>query len=156
MSTCKRMWTDREIRSMASKTIDQRIENKTLPFVGLTEVPASATLTDEQVEEFKEGHFTEGEFIGLKNPVFFPAKYFGSRYYAGMVIGLVTGSGSETIIGCYLIDTNDNSIILTPNRYLDLRSVYNFNGKAVPPYPDNTGTFVLKCVNGNLTWVEEP
>jgi hypothetical protein len=149
------MHTDREIRALASDTIDQRIENKTLPFVALTDVPSSATLTDEQIEEFKEGHFTEGEFIGLKNPVFFPAKYFGNRYYSGMVIGLSTGSGSETIIGSYLIDTNDNSIVLTTNRYIDVRSVYKFNGKEIPVYPSDSGTFVLKCVNGTLTWVEE-
>lgn len=30
-----------------------------------------------------------------------------------------------------------------------------FKGKLLPAYPSNTGTFVLKCIDGTLTWVQE-
>lgn len=33
--------------------------------------------------------------------------------------------------------------------------ISQLNGKSVPAYPANTGTFVLKCVDGVLTWVAE-
>ena len=38
---------------------------------------------------------------------------------------------------------------------IDLEDIRRINGKNIPNYPSSTGTFVLKCVDGTLTWVAE-
>lgn len=56
-------------------------------------------------------------------------------------IGIVTQTRTFTEVF-----SNLSSIQLYANR---------LNGKTLPNNPSNTGTFVLKCVDGVLTWVEE-
>jgi len=34
-------------------------------------------------------------------------------------------------------------------------NIETINGKTLPAYPPDEGTFIPKCINGVLTWVEE-
>ena len=46
-------------------------------------------------------------------------------------------------------------ILITYSGSVDISNFKNLNGKAIPAYPSNTGTFTLKCVNGVLIWIED-
>ena len=111
--------------------------------------PESTTLTDDEVEMIKGGVFIEGEFLGYKNPVLLPPKD-GETNYAGLVI---TGTGLKA----YQIvkSTKVISLYAVTVRVSELASIGYFNGKNVPNFPSNTGTYTLKCVDGVLTWVED-
>lgn len=59
-------------------------------------------------------------------------------------------------INGYLI--NPSTLILTFGRNTGSRIELEgerLNGKTIPAYPSNTGTYVMKCINGVLTWVQE-
>ena len=76
----------------------------------------------------------------------------------------LTGETSEIFfyrasleIGVVLVNKSTRAITYrsAEQRNIRLQSVDTFNGKSIPAYPSNTGTFVLKCVDGVLTWVAE-
>ena len=146
----RRMFSEKQIQEMGVKISQEQINALA---VRKMNAPSSTTLTDEEIEMIIDGVFVEGEFGIYKNPVLFPARYFGDRYYQGVMI---SPGSTICIIGSYLIDMNDKSIALnSANRYIGLNSLYTINGKQIPSYPSDTGTFVLKCIDGVLTWVEE-
>lgn len=118
--------------------------------------PESTTLTDEQIEKIIDGIFIEGEFLNLKNPVLFPASIFSDDYY-GLVIGQF-GDYGNTRITHYRIHHTSKVISIYDSTGMTVSYngvILGLNGKSIPTYPANTGTFVLKCVDGTLTWVEE-
>jgi hypothetical protein len=53
------------------------------------------------------------------------------------------------------INQTTKVISFSTARFYNIGSLYAINGKVLPNYPSNTGTFVLKCVDGTLTWVAE-
>ena len=125
--------------------------------VNVIDAPASTTLTDEELNLFKEGVFINGTFAGLNNPVIFPAKPYSDTLLVGIVCG--GGSAAKQYFYYYKIENKvfslDNAIICFEYFQLTLSKVSELNGKAVPNYPSNTGTFTLKCVDGVLTWVQD-
>lgn len=124
-------------------------------YVKIMQAPTSSTLTDEEFAQIQEGCFINGTFLNLINPVFFPAtKSTGNQEYYGIVIGS-KGLGAD-IISKYHIGTNHLIEITNPSTIeLDYAGNMYYMSKKIPAYPSNTGTFVLKCVNGTLTWVAE-
>lgn len=111
---------------------------------------------------------TEAQFNLLMNGK--PTLIVGSLFSGGLVNCLINGwftQGSSTYFRVFCSTGNDNrdSCIAVKNntrqifREYGRRTIYEnvayVNGKAIPAYPSNTGTFVLKCVNGTLTWVQE-
>ena len=111
--------------------------------------PESTTLTDDQIAAIMNGIFIDGTFLGLSNPVLLPLNESGGNY-RGMYI-----TGEK--IGAFTINKTTKLISLTAATTLriDLNSIGAINGKTLASYPESTGTFVLKCVDGVLTWVEE-
>ena len=118
-------------------------------YVRIMEAPESTTLTDEQIDQIKEGVFINGTFLTLKNPVLFPP-FEVSSTLRGMIM-------SQVNIGVYEINLSTKviSYVAESTQRVGLSSVYSLNGKPIPAYPSSSGTFILKCVNGTLTWVEE-
>ena len=113
------------------------------------DAPSSTTLTDEEIEQIKNGVFINGTILGLVNPVLMPLNESGANY-RGMYI-----AGEK--IGAFTINKESKVIALAVNTTLriDLNSIGSINGKTLASYPANTGTFVLKMVDGVLTWVAE-
>ena len=149
----RRMFSEKQIEEIAKEygliSVQEAISLNLLPVVRKMPAPESTTLTDEQIEMIKDGVFIEGDFLGVSNPVLFPFRET-TTYYGGL---LLAGNG----IYAYNIvkSTKVISKNAQTNQFYDLGSVYAFNGKQVPAYPGDSGTYVLKYVNGVLTWVEE-
>ena len=115
------------------------------------------TLTQAQYDLITNGKPTliSGTFLNLLNPFIVP---FRTNIGGGTV--------SRALYFCYnasgnarvgVIQINNGTLVMSiyTGNTIDLESVDNFNGKSIPAYPSNTGTFVLKCVDGVLTWVAE-
>lgn len=50
---------------------------------------------------------------------------------------------------------NDKRITTSSAAFIQLQNIDWINGKAIPGYPSNTGTFNLKQIDGTLTWTKE-
>ena len=129
-------------------------------YVRIMDAPESTTLTDEQIDQIKEGVFINGTFLALKNPILCPAsEYSGSLY--GAVIGSNESAGAtffvyyKIVLSTKVITLNTEGIEISRSGNTNIPNLKNLNGKTFPNYPSATGTFVLKCVDGVLTWVEE-
>lgn len=111
--------------------------------------PASTTLTDEEINQIIKGCIIDGSFLTFSNVVIFPPSE-ESSLYRGFFI-------AQNNLGMYQIVKSTKQITLasSSSQFIYLRSVYSFNGKPVPAFPSSSGTFVLKCVDGILTWVAE-
>lgn len=120
---------------------------------GIITIPApeSTTLTDEEYAILTSGKAIkiDGTFSSLKNMIIYPPYSYGSDF-RGLYI-------AQNYFGCYVITSSNKkfSTIASDTKTWHLYNLSSLNGKTVPTYPSNTGTFVLKCVNGVLTWVEE-
>ena len=114
--------------------------------------PASTTLTDAEKQTILGGCFINGNFLGYKNPVFFPATQSGSYYY-GTFMGPYNGT-SYTIMGQYQINPDNSIVERGVYGNIELRCVEVINGKQVPHYPvDNRSPYYLKQgANGELGW----
>lgn len=121
--------------------------------------PSSTTLSDAEISLIIKGCIIKGDFAGRKNLLILPAveltnTYVGSLVsqdgYGQVLYGRYVISKSTKVFSTsgYLININDNG-------NLALTSLVSLNGKTIPVYPSSSGTFVLKCVNGTLTWVQE-
>ena len=138
-------------------------------FVRIIDAPESSTLTDDEIEIFKEGIFINGDFVGVHNPVFFPYDDVGKT---GIVIGNTLdsyGPNRRTRIAIYRISSgkevqisNFGEISLKrvddSNTEIDVSSTnLKIKGKKLPDYPADasTKTYLLKLVNGLWTFVED-
>lgn len=159
-------------------------------FVRIIDAPESTTLTDEQIELFKEGIFVNGDFVGMHNPIFLPCETDNNLNYMGIAIGRFLPAVGAWTHGMFVYHINRNTKVISVNRagpdvmismsndyYIGLGPIVYLglatNGqvhlcgetlgqlfikeKLMPNYPtDQTDkTYVLKLVNGTLTWVEE-
>jgi len=116
--------------------------------------PASTTLTNAERAHILSGCFINGNFLGYKNPVFFPATQSGSYYY-GVIMGPYNGT-AWTVIEQYQINP-DNSIVLRGNYgNIELKCVEAFNGKTIPHYPNSSGDGnkydLIYAGDGELYW----
>lgn len=153
----RRMFSEKQLENISLETTKNAIESGEInlydelkdSFVHKIPAPQSTTLTDEEVEEIKLGVFIEGTIAGFNNPILLPSGESENSYY-GM---LLYGNG----IASYYINkaTKGFNIYSASQGRNNLNSVSTINGKTLPQYPSNTGTFVLKCIDGTLTWVEE-
>lgn len=145
--------TDLYVKSLSigSKNINEL-------FVKIMDAPSSTTLTDEQKAIIKDGVFINGTFMGYKNPVFFPSN---STTYGCFIGCYPDESGTPFSISSYVINASNviskqgAEIRFNSNGKLDLSTLYRVNGKEIPNYPSDTGTYVPKCVDGVLTWVAD-
>lgn len=122
--------------------------------VNVIDAPASTTLTDELIEKIIGGIFINGQFLLGTSPVMFPAHQVGNEYRGLMIHA---GSYNEyTFICGYKINIT-TKIISRDEEHVNiiLNNISTINGKELPNYPANTGTFTLKCVDGVLTWVQD-
>lgn len=123
--------------------------------VNVIDAPSSTTLTDEQIAQIGEGVFINGSILGYKNPTIYPFGNFGDNV-GGIIIGKV-GTTNDVDIAGYIINPSKQIGTYPVGQYnnLNLRNLKSVNGKNIPNYPADTGTFTLKCINGTLTWVED-
>ena len=118
--------------------------------------PSSTTLTDEEIAKIVDGVFIEGTFLGATNPVLCPASIYNNDYY-GFIIAQM-GIYGNTRVTHYRIKADTKVISLYENNGFGFGYagvVSSMNGKSIPAYPSDTGTFTLKMVNGVLTWVSD-
>lgn len=120
-------------------------------YVRIMNAPSSTTLNDEQIEVIKEGVFIDGEFLGFHNPVLFPPASAILDFHRGIIMGQKSGVAT---IQTYQI-RNTKVIELFDQFLFDILNLRQLNGKTIPTYPSDTGTFTLKCVDGVLTWVAD-
>ena len=118
-------------------------------YVKIMEAPESTTLTEEEYENIKGGVFIQGEFLTYTNPILCPCASSGS-VRRGLLI-----AGNELAVYGINNSTREISLLIASTGVLSLRSLNSINGKEIPSYPANSGTFTLKCVDGVLTWVED-
>ena len=144
----RRMFSEKQIEEMIASGISLDVLKPILDgsFVKIINAPESTTLTDEEIEQFQEGVFIEGEFLSQVNPVFTPAVLV-----SGTLRGLCISSRS---LRSYQINTT-TKVISFSGIDLQIYGLSQINQKNWPVYPASTGTFVFKCVDGILTWVEE-
>lgn len=113
------------------------------------------TLSAEQYALIRNGKPTiiKGTFLNMLNPILLTSSYLEAF---GMIIG-ANSTGNYTRVQYYEIyPSGDNHVIqIYSNKRIELRNIYDINGKEIPNYPSSTGTFVLKCIDGTLTWVQE-
>lgn len=120
----------------------------------------SNTLTQDQYDLITNGKPTliKGTLLGIRNPILTSPYEGGGGYIYGLKIGQ-TSTGYQSlasVISQYRIHTSTKLIeTVEADRRISLEQIYNINGKSIPNYPSSTGTFVLKCVDGTLTWVSE-
>ena len=146
----RRMFSEKQIQGLAQEqALDISVEKINELAVRKISAPESTTLTDEEIETINKGIFIEGTFLGYTNPVLFPTLETGSAYRGILIAG--------SSLGVYVINktTKGISLVSETTKLLNARSIGSVNGKSLPDYPADSGTFVLKCVDGTLTWVEE-
>ena len=150
----RRMFSENQIKALVQEGLDEGQISAAKSLIGkyvrIMDAPESTTLTDEQIAQILEGCFIEGTFLSLVNPVFLPVGGETENVYYGLILH---GSGTSA----YYITKSTKAITKYPNTTgrWELSNISNINGKSIPSYPANTGTFVLKCIDGVLTWVEE-
>lgn len=152
----RRMFSEKQIKEFI-QYLSTDIAQQQISALAVRKIPApeSTTLTDEEIALIQDGVFIEGEFLNFKNPVLFPAGE-SATLIRGIII-CTNATAGASMLGCYSINKSAKTISVLQNTIpqVNLQSINQFNGKSVPSYPANTGTFVLKCVDGVLTWVEE-
>lgn len=136
------------------------IANKNNVGFPIIPTPSSATLTNDEAEAIRSGGVVKGNINGLgnfQNYVFFPAGELFSGYYMGFVV--VSRNGYSKLYQ-YAINDSTNLITFYGNKNIDIDSasnisitgLNNINGKTLPAYPSNTGSFIFKSVDGALSW----
>lgn len=129
-------------------------------FVKIMNAPIDPqNLTEDEYNSFIEGVFIKGNFLGYHNPVFFPASVTSD---ANRVYGYMLASTGLYVY--YIINQKDMGVVVDTSLIVDgaswrlnaFTSIY-VQGKEIPAYPatQTDKTYVLKLVNGTLTWVEE-
>ena len=117
---------------------------------------SSNILTQDQYDLITNGKpiLIKGTILNITDCFVLPGLVSGGYYYA-LLFG--TSAGGISQIRQTQISTTTKEFALTSatTRNVNLQSINIFNGKEVPSYPASTGTFVLKCVDGVLTWVAE-
>lgn len=164
----RRMYSENQLIELIQKyggDIEKIKEELVGSYVRIMDAPTSRNLTSEQINAIKEGVFFNGTieypYINLINPIFLPSISIGSDLH-GVVIATNTVY-RQTIFYYYSIATANNNYLTISesgfhwNEYgkLTLNNIMYINGKAIPDYPSNTGSFTLKCVDGVLTWVAD-
>lgn len=91
----------------------------------------------------------------LENPIISPMTIGNSNTF-GLLVATVSNGRSWI----YQLQINNSSKVISlgssgAGNQIRIAGLEAVNGKYLPAYPANTGTFVLKCVNGVLTWVAE-
>lgn len=116
--------------------------------------PSSTTLTNAEKAHILSGCFINGNFLGYKNPVFFPATQSGSYYY-GTFIGPYNGT-SYTIIGQYQINPDNTIVERGVYGNIEVRGLAVLNGKEFPQYPIPSGVMsdLIFGGDGELYWHE--
>ena len=112
------------------------------------------TLTQAQYDLITNGKPTliMGTLFNRNNSILFSGGVDGVNYY-GYIISFAYGNID---LASYLINTSTKIISFVNNVNSRIHLFGNsLNGKQLPAYPASTGTFVLKCIDGTLTWVAE-
>lgn len=118
--------------------------------------PEDTVLTDEELQNFINGVFINGNFVGFKNPVFFPCGD-DENYWYGIVIGSRVGTYTSKIKNFVIsketktinVDTNFDSVML--------ENIYQLNGRSLPNYPSSPNYRRKLCYNTNntLSWEQD-
>lgn len=114
------------------------------------------TLSQEQYDLFTNGKpiLIKGTIQGYVNPIITNIKAHGNLQIATYI---AYSSSSIDFIAGRCVILADNTIRFDNNVFsINTNSeAITFKGKTIPAYPASTGTFVLKCIDGTLTWVAE-
>lgn len=110
--------------------------------------PSSATLTDEEYNTLVANNCVLGTSISGLDWAQAGIILTKPFEYNGTLRGMYIRNSK---IGTYLI-TMSTKTIGNGAQDIVLNQVAQFNGKGVPSYPSNTGTFNLQIVNGAITW----
>ena len=126
-------------------------------------IGSDGTLSIEDYAKATNGKPTriEGTILNWNGALLLPMNETTSTYYG--IVYLKQSYNRQRLFAEYQIikstrklsyDTSA-SVLWENSRELKFTSLNAINGKTIPAYPASTGTFVLKCVNGTLTWVQE-
>ena len=154
--------------SLQKNGVDVATIDKLFPFETILP-PSSTTLTSDLINKFVNGVAVNGKFLSKKNPIFFPLQYTQGQYSIGFYLS-TDNNGGALRIGRYVVSPSNviyadgdaeiffggNTISISgKNVNINGSTSTTIKGKTLPVNPASTGTFVLKCVDGVLTWVAE-
>ena len=123
------------------------ITNSTFNVINATDI-VNNTLTQEQYNLITNGKPTliKGVWSSYNNLILLPPRDNSTYFeYAGF------DRYKTTKIVVY----SDKRITTSTAAFIQLQNIDWINGKAIPGYPSNTGTFNLKQIDGTLTWTKE-
>lgn len=161
----RRMYSENQLIALIQQyggDIEKIKEELIGSYVRIMDAPSSTTLTDEQIAQIQEGVFIKGTFLGQKNPILFPTVAVSDAQLTGVILSGY--SNQNFLFSAYNINLSTKVISLdssvgfqlqTIYKQLNLKGLTSINNKSFPTYPSNTGTFILKCVDGVLTWVAD-
>lgn len=122
------------------------------------------TLTQEQYDLITNGKPTliKGELGNYKDLLFASGVVYGNSFRGIAICSAKAGGFGQNILLKILINET-TKVISTGPKYttfnydggLGVIGLDTINGKSIPVYPSDTGTFNLKQLNGALTWTEE-
>lgn len=124
-------------------------------YVKWINAPQGDTLTDQERDWIINGVFVNGDFLGYKNPVLFPASKSGNYYY-GVIAGPYEGT-SYTIIGQYQINPDNSIVERGVYGNIELRCIKVLNGAAIPEYPSSPTNRkkIVYNTDNTLQWIDD-
>lgn len=115
------------------------------------------TLTQEQYNLITNGKPTliKGVYNNYEDTIILPTEARSGTYTLGMFLGRADSDG-QIVGGYYLHNVNRSLYYYAQSDKVNrLGGIKSLNGKDLPAYPSNTGTFNLKQIDGTLTWTKE-
>lgn len=114
--------------------------------------PSSTTLTEEELTTIQNNNCVLTTSLNISTITLTAGTILTKPFeYSGTLRGLYINNSK---IGTYLITISTRTIGAGAQDIV-LNNLAQINGKAIPSYPSNTGTFVFEMVNGTLTWSQK-
>jgi len=182
METAKVDLTAYYTKTEADALLSGKVDNTTLDeyytkllsdarYFRVIDPPASTTLTDEEVELFKQGAQINGTFAGFEKPTIFPLfdmAFASLDSYCGMMCGNVVNAGGVFKFKQYRLNKTTKvfttksdgagqlSFGLWDGEYVDLGTRVNINQKRWPPSWPAAGMITkLRYANHVMSWADD-
>jgi len=145
------IYVSRYLTDRTNSVTVAEIANGIFNVINASDIASGGVLTDEQIAKIINGKPTKifGTYLEVSNPFIISVQDAGT-FYRGWY------AGDNKL--CVFTLNKTSKVISKQAGYTqtqNLECIYSINGKTLPAYPSNTGTFVNKMINGTWSWAEE-